>query len=96
MFIGDPRSFIEDRLESLSYTYMIPQFDEIIEQNDQTVARREHLEKLRELVGNAYPNQFVRSTLTGKPDTISALVAHPAVAAISAEMADVKSKLKER
>jgi lysyl-tRNA synthetase, class II len=73
----------------------LPQFDEIIEQNDQTAARREHLERLREIVGNVYPNRFDRSTLTGKPDTISGIVAYPPVAAISAEMQDVKSKLKE-
>jgi len=28
----------------------IPQFDEIIEPNDQTIARREHLDRLRELM----------------------------------------------
>jgi lysyl-tRNA synthetase class 2 len=71
----------------------IPEFEEIIEQNDQTAARREHLEQLRELIGNAYPNRFVRSTLTGRPDTISALIAYPPVAEVSAEMAEVKSKL---
>ena len=32
-----------------------------IEENDQTLARREHLEALRQLVGNAYPNRFERS-----------------------------------
>jgi lysyl-tRNA synthetase, class II len=73
----------------------IPQFEDIIEQNDQTAARQEHLDKLRELVGNVYPNRFVRSKLTGGPDTISSIVAYTPVAAISAEMADVKSKLKE-
>jgi lysyl-tRNA synthetase, class II len=49
----------------------IPEFDEIIEQNDQTQARREHLEKLRALVGNAYPNKFERSRVTGDEDTIT-------------------------
>jgi lysyl-tRNA synthetase class 2 len=32
-----------------------------IEENDQTRARQEHLEALRLLVGNAYPNRFERS-----------------------------------
>ncbi len=41
----------------------IPEFSEIIEPNDQTEARREHLEKLRELIGNVYPNKFDRSEI---------------------------------
>lgn len=45
-----------------------------IEDNDQTRARRDHLEKLREMVGNVYPNKFDRSRLTGSEDTITAIV----------------------
>ena len=47
-----------------------------IEENDQTLARREHLEALRELVGNVYPNKFERSEVVepGKEDTITAVV----------------------
>ena len=47
-----------------------------IEENDQTVARREHLVALRDLVGNTYPNKFERSELVeqGKEDTITAIV----------------------
>ena len=47
-----------------------------IEENDQTTARREHLEALRELVGNVYPNKFERSEVveSGKEDTITAIV----------------------
>ncbi|HLM54796.1 MAG TPA: lysine--tRNA ligase [Pyrinomonadaceae bacterium] len=48
-----------------------------IEENDQTRARREHLEQIGELVGNAYPNQFRRTSLTETPegeDTITSLV----------------------
>ena len=47
-----------------------------IEDNDQTTARREHLEALRQLVGNVYPNKFERSAIveTGREDTISAIV----------------------
>ena len=71
----------------------IPAFDEIIEQNDQTAARREHLDELRALVGNAYPNKFERSGLSGGEDTITAILEHGPVAGIAAEMADVRSKL---
>ena len=73
----------------------IPQFEEIVEPNDQTEARREHLEKLRELVGNVYPNKFERSKISGKADTISSLIRHKPVAAASREMAEVKASLKE-
>ena len=48
-----------------------------IEDNDQTRARREHLEALRELVGNVYPNKFERSDLsatTSHEDTITSIV----------------------
>ena len=41
----------------------IAEFDEIIEPNDQTEARKEHLGKLRELIGNVYPNKFDRSKI---------------------------------
>jgi lysyl-tRNA synthetase, class II len=47
-----------------------------IEENDQTRARREHLEALRALTGNVYPNKFERSEVVeaGREDTISAIV----------------------
>ena len=47
-----------------------------IEENDQTTARREHLEALRDLVGNVYPNKFERSDVVepGREDTISSIV----------------------
>ena len=73
----------------------ITPFDEIIEQNDQTAARREHLETLRELVGNPYPNKFGRSTLSGEEDTITRLLAHPPVAEINAEMHAILASLGE-
>ena len=46
-----------------------------IEENDQTLARRAHLDALRELVGNAYPNKYERSELVepGREDTITAV-----------------------
>jgi lysyl-tRNA synthetase, class II len=49
-----------------------------IEENDQTTARREHLEALRQLVGNVYPNKFERTNVSENPsgeDTITAIVA---------------------
>jgi lysyl-tRNA synthetase class 2 len=49
----------------------------IIPDNDQTQARREHLESLRQLVGNVYPNKFARSNVTENPsgeDTITSIV----------------------
>ncbi|HET7112638.1 MAG TPA: hypothetical protein VFI57_03295, partial [Pyrinomonadaceae bacterium] len=47
-----------------------------IEENDQTSARREHLDALRELVGNVYPNKFERSEVVepGREDTITSIV----------------------
>jgi lysyl-tRNA synthetase class 2 len=47
-----------------------------IEENDQTIARREHLNALQELVGNVYPNKFDRSEVVepGREDTISSVV----------------------
>ncbi|HAF12563.1 MAG TPA: lysine--tRNA ligase [Blastocatellia bacterium] len=47
-----------------------------IEENDQTRARQEHLEALRRLVGNVYPNKFERSQIAeaGREDTITAIV----------------------
>lgn len=49
----------------------------IIPENDQTQARREHLEALRQLVGNVYPNKFARSNVAGNAsgeDTITSIV----------------------
>src|ERR1041385_6161252 len=48
--------------------------DKIIEDNDQTRARREHLKELSKLVCNVYPNKFERSNVTGDEDTITAIV----------------------
>jgi lysyl-tRNA synthetase class 2 len=48
-----------------------------LEDNDQTQARREHLEALRQLVGNVYPNKFERSNVTetiSGEDTITSIV----------------------
>lgn len=47
-----------------------------LEDNDQTRVRRQHLEALRELVGNVYPNRFQRSEVVepGREDTINSVV----------------------
>jgi len=88
----------------------IPEFDEIIEPNDQTAARAQHLAELRDLVGNVYPNRFERSRVTGDVDTITRLMQFGPVAAIAGEIdevlaalapgtrppADVKDRLNER
>ena len=73
----------------------IPQFEEIIEPNDQTEARREHLEALRGLVGNVYPNKFERSKLSGSDDTITHVLRFDPVVEIAGEMTAVKAKLKD-
>ena len=49
-----------------------------LEENDQTIARRDHLEALRQLVGNVYPNKFERSNVTDTAsgeDTVTSIVA---------------------
>ncbi len=49
-----------------------------IEKNDQTEARAAHLNALKDLVGNVYPNKFERSDVAGTAsheDTITAIVA---------------------
>jgi len=73
----------------------ISEFNEIIEQNDQTDARRAHLEALRELVGNVYPNKFERSNITGAEDTISNVLSFEPVAAVAKEIKEHISTLGE-
>lgn len=73
----------------------ISSFEQIIEPNDQVEARREHLEKLRELVGNVYPNKFTRSMITDGEDTISAIKSFSLVVRIEEQMAEIKAELKE-
>ncbi|MEP6944521.1 MAG: amino acid--tRNA ligase-related protein, partial [Acidobacteriota bacterium] len=74
----------------------IPEFSEIVEQNDQTEARREHLDALRELIGNAYPNKFSRSNVSGTEDTITNLKAFAPVNEIVDEIRSVVATLAER
>ncbi len=73
----------------------IPQFEEIITPTDQTEARKASLEAISELVGNAYPNKFVRSTVTGTDDTITALKSFAPIVAVENEMAEIKAGLSE-
>lgn len=64
----------------------IPEFDEIIEPNDQTEARQNNLDALRELVGNVYPNKFDRTKITGVEDTISNLLVFEPIAEVVGEI----------
>src|SRR5215211_820431 len=73
----------------------IPEFTDIIEQNDQTAARCEHLDKLREIVGNVYPNKFERSRVSGTEDTITNLLNFDPIKKIVNEIGEVLSKLAE-
>ncbi len=74
----------------------IPEFNEIIEPNDQTEARRAHLEALRELVGNVYPNKFDRSCITGVEDTISNVLHFAPISEVVAEIKAHVATLAER
>src|SRR5258708_31634525 len=74
----------------------IPEFEEIIEPNDQTDARRASLDALRELVGNVYPNKFDRSKVSGAEDTITNILHFAPVVEIVNEIKAVVAKLAER
>ncbi len=73
----------------------IPQFDEIIEPNDQTEARKASLNSISALVGNVYPNKFVRTNVSGSEDTITALKHCDKIADIETRMAEIKASLGE-
>ena len=74
----------------------IPAFEEIIEPNDQTAARAEHLAAMAELVGNVYPNRFVRSVVSGTEDTITNILHFPPVVEIVNDIKAVVATLAER
>ncbi len=74
----------------------IPEFNEIIEPNDQTEARRASLDALRELVGNVYPNKFLRSNVSGTEDSITNLLQFPPIVGIVSEMKEIVATLAER
>jgi lysyl-tRNA synthetase, class II len=66
-----------------------------IEPNDQTRARFDNALELRKLIGNAYPNKFARSQISGGEDTITALKHFDKVANVEAKMAEIKASLGE-
>ena len=74
----------------------IPEFEEIVEANDQTQARAEHLDALRQLVGNVYPNKFDRSKISGTEDTITNILNHAPIVEIVSEIGAVVATLAER
>ncbi|HYN84223.1 MAG TPA: lysine--tRNA ligase [Pyrinomonadaceae bacterium] len=60
----------------------------VIEENDQTRARREHLEEVRRLVGNTYPNKYERTDVArtaGGEDTVSALTDRETLKRVAAD-----------
>ncbi len=73
----------------------IPSFEDIITPNDQTEARKASLEAIAALVGNVYPNKFVRSSVSGVEDTITALKQFDKVADVEERMAEIKASLGE-
>ncbi len=58
----------------------------IIDDNDQVLARVEHLKALETLVGNSYPNKFERSNITGKEDSISNILAFEPIIKVVGEI----------
>ena len=60
----------------------------IVESNDQTEARVEHLKAIESLVGNSYPNKFDRTKISGAEDTISNIVKFEPVAEIVKQLKD--------
>ena len=74
----------------------IPSFNEIIEQNDQTEARRASLAAMRALVGNVYPNKFTRSAVSGVEDTITNILHFPPIVGIVSEIKEIVATLAER
>ena len=73
----------------------IPAFEDIIEPNDQTEARKTALAEIAELVGNVYPNKFARTNISGGEDTLTALKKYDKVAEIESKMAEIKASLGE-
>ncbi|MCB1022819.1 MAG: lysine--tRNA ligase [Acidobacteria bacterium] len=74
----------------------IPEYTEIVEQNDQTEAREHNLKELTALAGNPYPNKFDRTKISGKEDTITALNEFEPIVSVVKEIGEVVAKLAER
>ncbi len=70
--------------------------ENIIEPNDQTEARVEHLKALETLIGNSYPNKFERSKITGTEDTISNILHFAPLGEIVGEIKAHIATLAER
>ncbi|MCY7345657.1 MAG: lysine--tRNA ligase [Pyrinomonadaceae bacterium] len=60
----------------------------IIDDNDQTRTRVEHLKELEAIVGNSYPNKYERSKRTDVEDTISNVVNFAPILEIVRELKD--------
>ena len=60
----------------------------IIENNDQVLARVEHLKELESIIGNSYPNKYERSKITGEEDTISNILASEKIKEIVKQLRD--------
>ena len=73
----------------------IPEYQDIIEPNDQTEARENNLKELVEMVGNPYPNKFERSTISGEEDTVSQIVQMPETIEASEKIAEIINNLGE-
>lgn len=58
----------------------------ILDDNDQTQARVEHLKELENIVGNSYPNKYERSQITGAEDTISNILHFAPVTELAEEL----------
>ena len=88
-----------DNSENSQYQELRNQWEKILKQvgiepNDQTIARFDNAFELRKLVGNVYPNKYVRSQISNDEDTITRLKAYGPITEIVGEMADWK-KLHE-
>jgi lysyl-tRNA synthetase, class II len=60
----------------------------ILDDNDQTQARVEHLKELEKLLGNSYPNKYTRSEISGAEDTISNVLNFAPVRELAKELKD--------
>ncbi len=86
MHIPDYNEIVEqnDQVLRLQWEAVLRQVG--VEPNDQTIARFDNVLELRKLVGNVYPNKFVRTDVCGKEDTITNLKAYEPIVKIVAKM----------
>ncbi|HXF42239.1 MAG TPA: lysine--tRNA ligase, partial [Pyrinomonadaceae bacterium] len=69
-----------------------PDFEEIIQLNDQVEARLRHLEKLKESLKITYPNRWQRTSITGEEDTISSILGSQNILQILKPITEFKEK----